>query len=110
MTTMKPTAAIESTAAPGAAEPVSRRRTAIHKHTTRETDITVTLDLDGSGQADIQTGIGFLDHLLTALVRHSGMDCTLACRGDLHVDDHHTAEDCALALGRAMDQALGARR
>jgi imidazoleglycerol-phosphate dehydratase len=58
----------------------------------------------------VATGIGFLDHLLTALARHGGLDLELECRGDLEVDDHHTAEDCALALGEALDRALGERR
>ena len=84
-------------------------RTATISHTTRETDITLELALDGSGAADVQTGIGFLDHLLTALTLHARLDLRLACRGDLEVDDHHTAEDCALALGSAIDRALGDR-
>ena len=78
--------------------------------TTRETDIRVTLDLDGEGNALVRTGIGFLDHLLTALALHARLDLTLTCSGDLEVDDHHTAEDCALALGEALDAALGERR
>jgi imidazoleglycerol-phosphate dehydratase len=78
--------------------------------TTHETAITVTLALDGTGQTAVRTGVGFLDHLLTALVRHARFDLALACEGDLHVDDHHTAEDCALALGQALDRALGERR
>lgn len=78
--------------------------------TTRETAITVTLALDGTGQTTLRTGVGFLDHLLTALSRHARFDLTLACDGDLQVDDHHTAEDCALALGQALDRALGERR
>ena len=77
---------------------------------TRETSIELALDLDGTGATDIRTGIGFLDHLLTALAFHARFDLTLACSGDLHVDDHHTVEDCALALGAAIDQALGDRR
>jgi imidazoleglycerol phosphate dehydratase HisB len=77
---------------------------------TKETNIELELSLYGSGIADISTGIGFLDHMLTALAFHSRMDLTLKCIGDLHVDDHHTAEDCAIALGGAMDQALGSRR
>ena len=76
---------------------------------TKETDIECTLTLDGSGTADVRTGIGFLDHMLTALARHGGLDLKLHCTGDLHVDDHHTAEDCALALGMALDAALGDR-
>ncbi|MEO1020552.1 MAG: imidazoleglycerol-phosphate dehydratase HisB [Pseudomonadota bacterium] len=77
---------------------------------TRETEIHLKLDLDGSGVAEIATGIGFLDHMLDALTRHSRMDLTLECKGDLEIDDHHTAEDCALALGMGLDQALGDRR
>ena len=78
--------------------------------TTRETDIALTLDLDGTGASDVQTGVGFLDHMLTSLAKHARVDLTLRCTGDLHVDDHHTAEDCALALGQALDEALGDRR
>jgi imidazoleglycerol-phosphate dehydratase len=85
-------------------------RTATVTRATRETSITVTLDLDGSGRADARTGVGFLDHLLTALSRHARFDLALTCEGDLAVDDHHTAEDCALALGQALDRALGERR
>lgn len=85
-------------------------RAACIERKTAETDITLTLDLDGSGVATIETGIGFLDHLLTSFVRHSGIDVQLACSGDLEVDDHHTAEDCAIVLGEAIDQALGERR
>ena len=78
--------------------------------TTAETAITLTLVLDGSGASRIATGIGFLDHLLAALAKHARFDLVLDCRGDLAVDDHHTAEDCALALGTAFDRALGERR
>ncbi len=77
---------------------------------TSETDVTVSLLIDGEGKAEITTGIGFLDHLLTALTKHARFDLTLRCKGDLHIDDHHTAEDCALALGQALDAALGERR
>ena len=85
------------------------KRTANIKRQTRETDIVLTLDLDGSGRMDINTGIGFLDHMLASLALHAGWDLDLVCRGDLEVDDHHTAEDCALALGQALDEALGER-
>src|SRR5205809_8040539 len=85
-------------------------RTATVTRTTRETSITVTLTLEGTGKADVKTGLGFLDHLLDALSHHARFDLTLACRGDLEVDDHHTAEDCALALGQAVDRALAERR
>jgi imidazoleglycerol-phosphate dehydratase len=78
--------------------------------TTGETEITVALDLDGEGRAEIASGIGFLDHMLASLARHARFDLRLTCRGDLQVDDHHTVEDCALALGQALDRALGERR
>ena len=77
---------------------------------TLETEIEVTVNLDGTGQARAETGLGFLDHMLTALSRHSGIDIAITCRGDTHIDDHHTAEDCALALGACLDAALGERR
>ena len=85
-------------------------RNATVTRATRETSIRVTLDLDGAGKTSIKTGIGFLEHLLDALARHARFDLALACEGDLQVDDHHTAEDCALALGEALDRALGERR
>jgi imidazoleglycerol-phosphate dehydratase len=88
---------------------MNERRSQLTRRTA-ETDVTVDLLLDGSGCADVSTGIGFLDHLLTALVRHARLDVTLTCKGDLKVDDHHTAEDTALAFGQALDQALGDRR
>lgn len=84
-------------------------RTATITRTTNETEIDCTLSLDGTGKATIATGLGFLDHMLTALAKHSRFDLELTCKGDLHIDDHHTAEDCALALGAAFDQALGER-
>lgn len=79
------------------------------KRKTRETSISVALDLDGEGRTSISTGIGFLDHMLISLARHARLDLKLSCSGDLQVDDHHTAEDCALALGTAIDEALGDR-
>ena len=82
-------------------------RTATIQRGTRETDITLNLDLDGTGRIAVATGIGFLDHMMTALAFHAGWDLDLTCRGDLAVDDHHTAEDCALVLGKAFDGALG---
>ena len=85
-------------------------RAATVTRNTRETAVSATLVLDGTGKADVNTGIGFLDHLLETLARHARFDLTLSCRGDLAVDDHHTAEDCALALGGALDRALGERR
>ncbi len=77
---------------------------------TAETDVRCSVNLDGEGKSDIQTGIGFLDHMFAALAKHARFDLTLTCKGDLEVDDHHTAEDCALALGAAIDKALGERR
>ncbi len=78
--------------------------------TTRETAITLVLELDGSGRSDVKTGIGFLDHMIATFARFSRFDIDLTCKGDLHIDDHHTAEDCALALGQALDVALGDRK
>lgn len=77
---------------------------------TAETDIRLALDLDGSGKADVATGIGFLDHMLTALARHALFDLTVAAKGDLHVDFHHTAEDVGIVLGQALARALGEKR
>ena len=81
-------------------------RSATLTRQTTETDITATVVLDGQGERSIRTGIGFLDHMLTALSKHSGIDIMLRCTGDLDVDGHHTSEDCALVLGNAMSQAL----
>lgn len=77
---------------------------------TSETDIRVTLDLDGTGQATIATGVGFLDHMLTALARHALLDLTVQAKGDLHIDDHHTTEDVGIVIGQAIRQALGDKR
>ena len=85
-------------------------RTARVERRTGETDVQVELVLDGEGHADVETGLGFLDHMLTALAKHGRFDLQLSCEGDLEVDDHHTAEDSALALGTAFDQALADRR
>ena len=82
-------------------------RTASLKRTTSETDISLTLSLDGSGQANIATGIGFLDHMLDLLARHSRIDIIVKAKGDLHIDHHHTTEDVGIALGQAVKQALG---
>lgn len=84
-------------------------RTATVTRTTTETDVTAAVTLDASGDADVETGLGFLDHMLTTLAKHARIDITLKCTGDLHVDDHHTAEDIAIALGRALDGALSDR-
>ena len=80
------------------------------ERTTRETSIVLTLHVDGSGRADIDTGIGFLDHMLTLLAGHGLFDLEVKAKGDLHIDDHHTAEDTMICLGKALDQALGDRR
>jgi imidazoleglycerol-phosphate dehydratase len=85
-------------------------RTANITRTTSETDIDLTLVLDGTGRADIATGIGFLDHMLTALARHGLFDLTIRATGDLHIDFHHTTEDVGIVLGRAFTQALGEKR
>jgi imidazoleglycerol-phosphate dehydratase len=85
-------------------------RAAAVTRTTAETDITLTLVLDGTGQADITTGIGFLDHMLTALTRHALFDLSVQARGDLHIDDHHTTEDVGIVLGRAFAQAIADKR
>ena len=85
-------------------------RSATIQRTTKETQIALTLNLDGTGTHQVATGIGFLDHMLATLARFASWDLQLTCKGDLHIDDHHTAEDCALALGSALDQALGDRR
>ncbi|MBL8963965.1 MAG: imidazoleglycerol-phosphate dehydratase HisB [Phycisphaeraceae bacterium] len=85
-------------------------RVATVQRATSETKIALTLALDGSGAARVATGVGFLDHMLTSLAHHAGFDLDLACEGDLRVDDHHTVEDCALAMGEAIDRALGDRR
>jgi imidazoleglycerol-phosphate dehydratase len=85
------------------------RTSTIHRRT-NETDITLTLSLDGSGKHDIHTGVGFLDHLLTHIAVHGLFDLTVKAVGDLHIDTHHTIEDTALALGQAFDEALGDRK
>lgn len=77
---------------------------------TKETQITATVNLDGTGACDVQTGIGFLDHMIDQLARHSLMDITLRANGDLHIDYHHTAEDCGIVLGQAFKKALGDKR
>jgi imidazoleglycerol-phosphate dehydratase len=82
-------------------------RAATIKRKTKETDIEVTVDLDGSGVAHVSTGIGFFDHMLDLLARHSRIDITVKANGDLHVDHHHTTEDVGIALGQAVKQALG---
>jgi imidazoleglycerol-phosphate dehydratase len=82
-------------------------RSATIKRKTKETDIAVTVDLDGTGKAVIATGVGFFDHMLEQVARHSLIDITVKARGDLHIDQHHTVEDVGIALGSALKQALG---
>ena len=77
---------------------------------TAETDISLRLDLDGAGQSNINSGVGFLDHMLTLFTKHGGFDLTLTCVGDTYVDDHHTVEDIGIALGTAFAQALGDKK
>jgi len=84
-------------------------RKATVERTTNETTITATVDLDGSGSYDVKTGIGFLDHMLEQLSRHSLIDLSVRASGDLHIDPHHTTEDTGIAIGEAVNQALGDR-
>ena len=84
-------------------------RTANYERKTRETDIRLTVNLDGSGKAEIRTGVGFFDHMLDAMCRFAQFDLTLTCQGDLYVDEHHTIEDAGICLGKAIRQALGDR-
>ncbi len=82
-------------------------RTGSVKRVTNETEIEVEIDLDGNGDSTVSTGIGFFDHMLTAFAKHGFFDLKLKCKGDLYVDCHHTIEDCGIALGEAIDKALG---
>ena len=86
------------------------KRTSKLNRTTKETEISVEIDLDGTGSYEINTGIGFLDHMLEQLARHSLVDIKLKAKGDLHIDAHHTAEDSGIALGQAFKQALGDKK
>lgn len=85
-------------------------RTATITRSTAETEISVTINLNGTGIYDNQTGVGFFDHMLDQLARHSLIDMTTRAKGDLHIDDHHTVEDTGIALGQALSQALGDKR
>ena len=93
----------------GSSFQMTSRRIGTVSRATKETSISATVDLDGEGKADVVTGLGFLDHMIGQLAKHGRFDITMRCQGDLHIDDHHTAEDCALALGEAFDKALGKR-
>ncbi len=88
----------------------TKSRSAKVARKTNETDISVSVDLDGSGVFNINTGIGFFDHMLEQLSKHALIDMTVKARGDLHIDDHHTVEDTGIAIGQALSQALGERR
>ena len=85
-------------------------RKAVVERTTKETRVTAEIDLDGTGKYDVKTGIGFLDHMLEQLSRHSLIDLTLRAEGDLHIDFHHTTEDTGIVIGQAVSEALGDRR
>ncbi len=86
------------------------KRTATVSRKTSETEISVSVDIDGSGRFEVSTGVGFFDHMLEQLSRHSLVDITVRATGDLHIDDHHTVEDTGIALGQALSGALGERR
>ncbi len=88
----------------------SMSRSATISRTTTETDIRLTLDLDGTGRVDLATGVGFFDHMLTALARHALFDLAVQATGDLHIDDHHTVEDVGIVLGQAFAKAIGDKR
>jgi len=94
---------------PQRAAPLRARQGRVARKTS-ETDIRLVLDLDGSGRAKVSTGIGFFDHMLTALAKHGHFDLDVRCKGDLHVDAHHSVEDVGIALGQALRQALGDKR
>ena len=85
-------------------------RTSVIERKTKETDIALSLSLDGSGASEIHSGCGFLDHMLTLFARHGRFDLTLCCKGDVYVDDHHTVEDIGISLGKALAKALGDKR
>jgi imidazoleglycerol-phosphate dehydratase len=95
---------------PTASTSSGRRRTARIERATKESKVLVELDLDGTGRADVVTGVGFYDHMLTSFARHALIDLTVSADGDVHVDAHHTVEDTAIALGDALREALGDKR
>ena len=86
---------------------MSSSRTAKRERKTKETDITLSLNLDGRGESRIKTGVGFFEHMLTALAKHGRFNLELTCKGDLHIDEHHTVEDVGIVLGEAIAEALG---
>ncbi|MBL6725999.1 MAG: imidazoleglycerol-phosphate dehydratase HisB [Rubripirellula sp.] len=88
--------------------PSQSRQASVHRKT-GETEVTLSVNLDGAGDGDRESGIGFLDHMLDLFARHSLIDLSISAKGDLHVDDHHTCEDIGIVLGQAIDQALGSR-
>ncbi|MGI6855577.1 imidazoleglycerol-phosphate dehydratase HisB [Mesorhizobium sp. 1B3] len=88
---------------------IEKRKASVSRKT-KETEISVSVDVDGSGRFDVSTGVGFFDHMLEQLSRHSLIDITVKAKGDLHIDDHHTVEDTGIALGQAIAKALGERR
>jgi imidazoleglycerol-phosphate dehydratase len=100
--------ATDFTGSGGSMQAFGRRASVARK--TKETEIAVSVDLDGSGKSEIQTGIGFLDHMLEQLSRHSLIDLTVKAKGDLHIDFHHTTEDTGIAIGEAVSKALGERK
>ncbi|MEF3367517.1 imidazoleglycerol-phosphate dehydratase HisB [Methylocystis sp. 9N] len=85
-------------------------RSATIERNTKETQISVAVDLDGAGRSDISTGVGFFDHMLDQIARHAPLDLTVLAKGDLHIDGHHTVEDVGIAIGQAVDRALGDRK
>eukprot|EP00903_Cladosiphon_okamuranus_P008687 g8323.t1 len=107
---LAPAMAAAGSSTGGKGEQTQGVRRAVISRKTNETAITVDICLDGTGKAEVDTGLGFLDHMLHAMAKHGHLDLKLTCKGDLHIDDHHTAEDCAIALGEAFDKALGARK
>uniref|UniRef100_A0A7V3E5S2 Imidazoleglycerol-phosphate dehydratase n=1 Tax=Ignavibacterium album TaxID=591197 RepID=A0A7V3E5S2_9BACT len=88
----------------------SRPRKSFIRYKTRETDISVRLNLDGNGKSKIETGIGFFNHMLDQITRHANLDLTIIAKGDLHIDEHHTVEDTGIALGQAIREALGDKK
>ncbi len=87
---------------------MTRRRASVERNT-KETQITISIDLDGTGQANLNTGVPFLDHMMDQIARHGLIDIDVTCQGDTHIDDHHSVEDIGIAFGMAMDEALGNR-